>query len=129
MTPAIKTAFVATPLLIAESTTAEVKSSALGEWLVIAAAVMVIVQIGWSFLDRVRGGTPQKREVTFSEEFVTKEAHEELKAAVDKIDHERRTSVAELHKRIEGIERRLNERIDAVPQRVITLLRETKDLI
>lgn len=129
MLPEIKSALMTMPLFIAESTTAEVKSSALGEWLVIGAAVMVIVQIGWTFIDRVRGGTAQKREVSFSAEFVTQEQHAELKATVAKIDHERRTSVAELHKKIEGAERRLNERIDAVPDRTIKLLRETKNLI
>lgn len=75
------------PLFLAESTTAEVKSSALGEWLVIGAAVLVIVQIGWGFLDRVRGGPMEKREVSFAEEFVTKQ---EMKQAHGRIERERK---------------------------------------
>jgi flagellar biosynthesis/type III secretory pathway M-ring protein FliF/YscJ len=129
MTIATKAAAAALPLFLAESTYQGVRSSAIGELLVQIAALAVIVMVVWNLVDRMRGGASQKREVSFSEEFATKEQHRKLEAAVEKIDHERRTSVAELHKKIEGIERRLNERIDAVPERTISLLRETKDLI
>lgn len=70
----------------------------------------------------------QKREVTFSEEFATREQHAELKREVDKIDGERRTSVANLHKKIEDVRESLDKRIDEIPGRTIALLNETKQL-
>lgn len=63
-----------------------------------------------------------------------------LKTEIDKVDHERRTSVANMHAKCDGqmsalrgelnakIEK-LEIRIDAVPERTIKLLRETKDLL
>ena len=129
MTITAKAAATALPLFVAESTYQGVRSSAIGELLVQLAAVAVIVMVLWNLVDRVRGGSAQKREVSFSTEFVTQKQHQELRDTVAKVDHERRTSTAELHKKIEGIERRLNERIDAVPERTIKLLRETKNLI
>lgn len=129
MPVATKAAAIALPLFVAESTYQGVRSSAIGELLVQLAAVAVIIMVLWNLVDRVRGGTAQKREVSFSAEVVTLKQHEDLRKQVDKIDHERRTSVAELHKKVETAIERLNDRIDKVPERTITLLRETKDLI
>lgn len=129
MTITTKAAATALPLFVAESTYQGVRSSAIGELLVQLAAVAVIVMVIWNLVDRMRGGTAQKREVSFSTELVTQQQHQELKREVAKLDQERRTSVAELHKKIEGAITRLNERVDAVPERTIKLLRETKDLI
>lgn len=73
-------------------------------------------------------------------EYVSKTEAERLKGELDKIDNERRTSVANLHGKIDSqvaglraeltakIEH-LETRIDAVPARTISLLRETKDLL
>ncbi|MBI3885914.1 MAG: hypothetical protein HY302_09335 [Opitutae bacterium] len=129
MTPAIKLGLTTLPLFVAESTTDSVKSSALGEWLVIGAAVLVIAQIGWSFVDRVRGGSPQKREVSFTEQFVTREQHVKLEEEIAKIDNERRVSVAGIHSKIDNLAERLDDRIDNVPERTIALLKNTKGLI
>ena len=101
ISPAVKLGFVTLPLFLAESSTMEVKSSALGEWLVIGAAVLVIIQIGTGFIDRVRGGNPEKRQVSFADVFTTREEHDALRDEVAKIDTERRVSVAGLHKKID----------------------------
>lgn len=101
MPSTLKLALVSMPFFLAESTYEGVKSSALGEWLVQAAAAAVLVMALWNLVDRVRGGTPQKREVSFTEEFATKKQHEELKLEVAKIDTERRVSVANLHTKID----------------------------
>lgn len=116
------------PIFFAQSTIDGVKSSALGEWLVIGAAVLVIIRIGWEFVDRVQGGPTQKSEVTFAAQFATQKEHAELKAEVTKLDSERRTSVANLHAKIDGVAQRLDDRIDAIPARTISLLGETKKL-
>ena len=158
MTSAIKLGLVTLPLFLAESTTDSVKSSALGEWLVIGAAVLVIVQIGWGFIDRVKGGSAQKREVSFADELATtddlRQAHgriarerdevekkladmkEELRQRREKIDQDLRAIAGKvdsetrmLSKKLDDEISALNERIDAIPGRVITLLRETKGLI
>lgn len=109
MTPFIKLAAVSTPFFLAETATRKigestiegVTSSALGEWLVQAAAAAVLIMALWTLVDRMRGGISQKREVTFSEEYTSKEEHDLLKAEVAKIDNERRVSVAKLHEKID----------------------------
>src|SRR5581483_2626780 len=128
MLPATKLAAITLPLFLAQSTTDSVRSSDLGEWVVIGAGVLVIVNVGWQFLDRVRGGSPQKNEVTFTAQFATQKELGDLKSEVNKIDHERRTSAANLHEKIESLAVRLDERIDEIPGRTIALLGETKKL-
>lgn len=128
MTPTTNLAAHLAPLLLAESTFQGVASSGLGELLVGLAALLVIAKIMWDAADRLRGGTAQKREVSFADQFATTAQHAELRGEVAKIDHERRTSVANLHDKIDTLAANLHERIDAVPERTIALLRETKQL-
>lgn len=73
-------------------------------------------------------------------EYASRTSTDLLKTEIDKIDNERRTSVANLHNKVdaniaalraeltEKIEK-LEDRIDAVPGRTIALLRETKNLL
>ncbi|MBI5770821.1 MAG: hypothetical protein HZA93_23795 [Verrucomicrobia bacterium] len=128
MTPTAQTGAVALPLFFAESSFSGVKASALGEQLVIMAALLIIAKLLWDFADRFRGGSPQKREVTLTENFATTHQHQELRAELEKLDRERRTSVAELHKKVEALSERLDARIDEIPGRTIALLNETKQL-
>lgn len=127
-----KLATIAAPLLIAESTFQGVRSSGIGEFLVTAAALSVIVMALWNMVDRVRGGTAQKREISFAESVATadelKQAHgrisrerEEVNREIKRLDEAQKETRASLEK--------LNDRVDAVPGRTIQLLRETKDLI
>lgn len=73
-------------------------------------------------------------------EYASRTDAEFLKGEINKVDGERRTSVANLHTKIDtqlaalraeltGKIEKLEGRIDAVPERTIKLLRETKDLI
>lgn len=128
LSPAAKLGAITLPLFVAESTIDGVKSSALGEWMVIGAAALVVIRVGWDFMDRVRGGPTQRAEVSFAAEFATRKDHDALKAEVEKIDHERRTSVANLHGKIDALAGRLDGRIDEIPGRTIALLSETKQL-
>lgn len=123
-------------LAAAESTYQGVASSRIGETLVQIAALSVIAVAILNLVDRMRGGTTQKREVSFSQEFATKEelkqAHgrmnrerEELDAKIDEI----RDQNQRLSEKVESTKDELQERIDVVPERVIKLLRETKGLI
>lgn len=131
-----KAAFLFPPLLAVESTYEGVRSSVLGEFLVQAAAAMVLLLLVWNLIDKLRGGTPQKREVSFAEEIVTqdelKQAHGRITRERDEIDN----AIAELKEEQRAQRERhdaeisqLNARIDSVPGRVISLLRETKGLI
>lgn len=70
----------------------------------------------------------QKREVSFSDTFATAKEHAALVQEVAKIDHERRTSAANLHSKIDELAKRLDSRIDEIPGRTIALLAETKQL-
>ena len=132
MTATAKLAVTALPLIAAESTFSGVQSSQLGEMLVGVAALLIIGKLVWEGIDRVRGGSTQKREVTLSEQFSTREQcaerHEAICAELEKIDRERRTSVANLHEKIDHLSERLDSRIDAIPARTIALLAETKQL-
>jgi len=128
LSPAVKIGVTALPLFVAESTTDNVKSSAIGEWVVIAAGVLVIINVAWNFIDRVRGGSTEKREVTFPAQFASQADHHALKEEVTKIDSERRQSTANLHAKIDALAVRLDERIDEIPGRTIALLGETKRL-
>ena len=73
-------------------------------------------------------------------QYASREDADFLKSEIGKIDTERRTSVANLHLKIDtqlaSLRIELNSkienlegRIDAVPQRTISLLRETKGLL
>jgi hypothetical protein len=112
----------------AETTFQGVRAGALGETLIIIAALAIIARILWEAADRVRGGSTQKREVSFAEIFATQKEHAELKAEVAKIDHERRTSAAQLHTKLDNMRSELDERINAIPGRTIALLNETRQL-
>jgi uncharacterized membrane protein YhiD involved in acid resistance len=96
-----KAALLLPPLVVAESSYQGVGSSALGEFLVQAAAALVLLLVIWNIVEKLRG-TPQKRQVTVTSDFATQKEHAELKAEVTKIDNERRTSVAKLHEKIDG---------------------------
>lgn len=131
MTPTAKLAAYSLPLFAAESTFQGVPSSDLGNLLVGLAALMIIGKMAWDTLDRVRGGS-QKREVSFSDQYSTREQcaerHGVLTNEIQKIDHERRTSVANLHEKIDHLSERIDKRIDEIPARTIALLTETKQL-
>lgn len=137
MTPSsFKLAVMSLPLFLAESTTDSVKSSAIGEWVVVGAAVLVIIQVGWSFWDRLRGGVPQKREVSFAGKYATDEemtnVHGRIKRErleLDKQIEELKAEDRRLREKLEHEIDNLQERIDLVPERTITLLRDTKGLI
>lgn len=73
-------------------------------------------------------------------EYATRMDADFLKSEIGKLDHERRTAVANLHTKVEATNaalraeltakiEKLEVRIDAVPARTINLLRETKGLI
>ena len=123
-------------LAAAESTYQGVASSRIGETLVQIAALSVIAVAILNLVDRMRGGSPQKREVSFAAEFATKE---ELKQAHGRIAREREeldTKIDELKEQAERLSEKvdskidkLQERVDLVPERVIKQLRETKGLI
>lgn len=131
-----KAALLYPPLLAVESSYEGVRSSALGEFVIQAAAALVLLMLVWSVIDKLRGGTPQKREVSFADEMVTQE---ELKQAHGRISRERedinreilnlKQEQKEQRDALAGTIKEFNDRIDKVPQRTITLLRETKNLI
>lgn len=71
--------------------------------------------------------------------YATKTEHVELKERVQaveekvdenykQLDGKRSASIAALHEKLEAQTRELNDRIDAVPERTIKLLRETQQL-
>lgn len=128
LAPTTQLAAYSLPLLAAESTFQGVQSSALGEVLVVIAALLIIAKIFWDAVDRVRGGVSQKREVSFTQEAPTTAQFRELQEEVRKVDAERRTSVANLHTKIDHLSERLDKRIDEIPARTIQLLNETKQL-
>jgi hypothetical protein len=128
LAPTTQLAAYSLPLLAVESTFQGVQSSALGEVLVVIAALLIIAKIFWDAVDRVRGGASQKREVSFSNEYATVAQFRELQEEVRKLDAERRTSVANLHVKIDHLSERLDKRIDEIPARTIQLLNETKQL-
>lgn len=123
-------------LAVAESTYQGVASSKLGETLVVVTCLVVIASVLWTFVERIKGTAPQKREVSFAAEFATKE---ELKQAHGRIAREREeldTKIDELKEQAERLSEKvdskidkLQERVDLVPERVIKQLRETKGLI
>lgn len=91
----------------------------LASFLGIAAFVLTLVVLS----RKVFGHDP-----ALHREYVTKHEHAELKLEVEKIDRERRTSVANLHAKIDEQTREINSRIDEVPRRTIELLNSTKQL-
>lgn len=124
MTPFLKFASASTAFLLAETTASTyegVRSDHLGEWLVQAAAAAVLIMAIWNLVDRVRGGTSQKREVTFADEYATRKEHEDLKDEVAKLDQERRVSVANLHKKVDentAITARTEGKLDGLNQQL-----------
>lgn len=131
-----KLGLFALPLLLAEATFQGVPASSLGGWLINAAAAALLVRVLWDFADRVKGGAPQKREISFAESLATadeiKQAHGRISREREEIDRELgrvAAEVKELREKFDDTVRDLNARIDRVPERTINLLRETKDLI
>ena len=132
----LKAASFAVPLFLAESTMHGVRSSALGEFLVNAAALAVIIMVIWNLVDRMRGGATQKREIKFADELATqvdlKQAHGRIARERTEINKELETIKKEAKTMRENLDREiddLQDRVDKVPERTIRLLRETKGLI
>lgn len=128
------------PLFLAESSYQGVRSSALGEWLVQAAALAVIALVVWQLVDRVRGGAPQKREVSFSREYVArpeydrdrKELDEELgRMARNRKEHYKEVElqgrqIVELKTRVDAHDRAIaviDQKLDALPDRIARMLK------
>lgn len=99
--------------------------AALTQFLIIVGFLASIV----ANLVMIRGSNrAQKREVSFADQFATAKEHAALAAEVAKLDSERRTSVANLHQKIDDLATRIDARIDEIPGRTIALLNETKQL-
>lgn len=116
---------------------AEVDAAALEQWLKILfwlAGGIAAVAVAFGHLTGKSGKreiqTPL--EVRAAADLITKRDHEkqidELKGEIAKLDGERRTSVANLHTKIDQLATRLDDRIDEIPRRTIALLNETKQL-
>jgi hypothetical protein len=137
------------PLVLAESTTAEVKSSAIGELLVGLAALAVLILAIWSLIDRVKGGTKEAREISpnplrvqEADVFVTvahcREMHERIKeeqkeqdAGVDTQLGRERGARKEIHQEITAIKADLSAARVATAnlgERVGELKREVCDM-
>jgi len=142
MTASIKLTAMTLPLFVAESNYQGVKSSAIGELLVQAAALAVIVMVIWNFVDRVRFGSAQRREIqqpltvqkqreTVSEEEL-RQVHGRIARERAEIDAQLTDLKAEdvrLREKLDSDIADLHDRINSVPDRTIKLLRETKGLI
>lgn len=123
-------------LAAAESHYQGVASSKLGETLIVITCLVVIATQLWNFVEKLKGGPTQKREVSFPAAYATKEeltqAHGRIKREREEVDAHLARMAAEMVRMREKMEEQVDdiqERVDLVPERVIKLLRETKGLI
>lgn len=114
MAPPFKLGLTSIPLFAAEATFEGVQSNAIGGLLVSLAALAVLIGAIWNMVDRLRGGKAEKREISFSEEFATKEELTQAHGRIGRERNEINSALTKLDEELRGSNERLAGSIDSL---------------